>query len=60
MGEISSRPDLKNDLVESVQDPACITPGFPKTLFGGYEDSQNLDESAVFRGRLLRNLWRMT
>lgn len=42
IGEISSRPDLKNDLVESVQDPDGMTPAFPKTLFGGYADSKIL------------------
>ena len=42
VGEISSRPDLKNDLVESVQDPDSVTPAFPKTLFGGYADSKIL------------------
>ena len=42
VGEISSRPDLKNDLVESVQDPDSITPAFPKTLFGGYAEDKIL------------------
>jgi hypothetical protein len=42
VGEISSRPDLKKGLVESVQDPGGVTPAFPKTLFGGYEDSKIL------------------
>ena len=42
VGEISSRPDLKNKLVESVSDPSMISPAFPKTLFGGYEDSKTL------------------
>ena len=42
VGEISSRPDLKDQLVESVQDSEMASPAFPQTLFGGYLDEKIL------------------
>ena len=42
VGEISSRPDVLKQLVESVQDPSMISPAFPKTLFGGYDPGKIL------------------
>ena len=40
VGEISSRPDLQNQLVEEMPGAGDITPAFPKTLFGGYKDDK--------------------
>ena len=42
VGEISSRPDIEKQLVESVQDPESMVPAFPKTLFGGYDEQKIL------------------
>src|SRR5208337_2868813 len=40
VGEISSNPDLKTDLVEEVPGDGGYTPAFPNTLFGGYVDNK--------------------
>jgi len=40
VGEVSSDPDLKTDLVEEVPGDGGYTPAFPNTLFGGYVDNK--------------------
>lgn len=40
VGEITSRPDYQNQLLETQQSDGGPVPVFPQTLFGGYEEAK--------------------